>query len=92
MSGASTTGVATYIRLIDARIEDVWLMSGMNRFRSHLTRHGTGARARAVSLRAASRRSSGLSVAAAPELASTSALASLVTMMPAGQRDRAARG
>ena len=27
------TGVTTYIRLIDARIEDFWLVSGMNRLR-----------------------------------------------------------
>jgi hypothetical protein len=27
------TGLATYIRIIDARIEDFWLVSGMNRLR-----------------------------------------------------------
>ena len=30
---ALLTGVATYIRLVDARIEDFWLLSGMNRLR-----------------------------------------------------------
>ena len=35
-------GVGTYIRLVDARIEDFWLQSGLNRLRSPISRSRRG--------------------------------------------------